>query len=179
MQVTFDPHPSIPVRFSETCMNCTNPSIRGEIAPPIRAYVDKGGILIDNSTVQFFWYKMCHTKTGVIREQQLKQAQSGSSSWSRRNQGASNFYNYDYVDVLCVYVQPCSQAVGEMAWQLLQVQAVYGCDITACNCNNYAFQQSSTHDTIFSAVRMGLSCSWKQLLAVSSKLSLEYETAWK
>ena len=32
MQVTFDPHPSVPVRFSETCMNCTNPSIKGEIA---------------------------------------------------------------------------------------------------------------------------------------------------
>jgi len=28
--------------------------------------------------VQFCWYKMCHTKTDMIREQQLKQARSGS-----------------------------------------------------------------------------------------------------
>jgi len=41
---------AIPVQFSETSLNCTNQSIRGEIAPPIRAY-DKGGILTNNSTV--------------------------------------------------------------------------------------------------------------------------------
>jgi len=40
---------SIPVKLSETNLNCTNQS---ETAPPIRAY-NKGGILINNSTVQF------------------------------------------------------------------------------------------------------------------------------
>ena len=55
-----------------------------------------------------------------------------------------------------------------MAWQLpgVRVQTVYGCDVTALQ---YAFQKSSARDiTIFPAVRMGLSCSWKQLLAVGS-----------
>ena len=47
-------HSSIPIQFSETSLNCINQSIRGEIAPRIRAY-DKGGILINNSTVQFCW----------------------------------------------------------------------------------------------------------------------------
>jgi len=27
--------------------------------------------------------------------------------------------------------KPCSQAVGDMAWKLLQAQAVYGCNVTA------------------------------------------------
>jgi len=148
MQVTFDPHPSIPVRFSETCMSCTNPSIRGEIAPPIRAYVDKGGILIDNSTVQFCWYKMCHTKNGC-------------------DQGASNFLQLWLCRCslcVCIALFPSRRRNGlatsasssciQMWYHGMQLQ--------------YAFQQSSTRDTIFPAVRMGLSCLWKQLPAVSS-----------
>jgi len=43
-------HSSAPVQFSDTSLNCTNQSTRGEIAPPIRAY-NKGGTLINNSTV--------------------------------------------------------------------------------------------------------------------------------
>jgi len=63
-------HSSIPVQFSETSLNCTNQSIRGEIAPPIRAK-DKGGVLI-NPQCSFADTK-CHTlKVGMIREQQLK-----------------------------------------------------------------------------------------------------------
>jgi len=38
------------------------------------------------------------------------------------------------------------------------------------NCN-ISLQQSSAHDTYnFPAVRMGLSCSWKQLFAVRSMI---------
>ena len=33
------------------------------VAPPITAY-DKSGILINESSVQFHWYKMSHTKSG-------------------------------------------------------------------------------------------------------------------
>ena len=37
-------HSSIPVQFSETGLNCTNQSIRGERALPIRAYAEAGMI---------------------------------------------------------------------------------------------------------------------------------------
>ena len=80
-------HSSIPVQFSETSPNCTNQSIRGEIAPPIRAY-NKGGILINNSTVQFRWYKMSHTKSRC--DWRAAAAEAGAigeqvaSEWSKR-----------------------------------------------------------------------------------------------
>jgi len=63
--------------------------------------------------------------------------------------------------------QPRSQAVGETVWQLPRVQTVYGCDITVIA----RFHSNSLVHvilTIFPAVRMGLSCSWKQLFAVGS-----------
>ena len=66
-------HCSAPVQFSETSLNCTNQNIRGEIAPPIRAY-NKDGILINNSTVQFCVLK-CFT--GAIEEQV-------ASEWSQQ-----------------------------------------------------------------------------------------------
>ena len=37
-------HSSISIQFSETSLNCTNQSIRGERAPPIRAYAEAGVI---------------------------------------------------------------------------------------------------------------------------------------
>jgi len=55
--------------FQKTAL--ANHSIRSEITPPISAY-NKGGILINNPTVQFRRYKMSHTK-----------------SWSGHDQGAS------------------------------------------------------------------------------------------
>ena len=56
-----------------------------------------------------------------------------------------------------------------MAWQLWRVQAVHGCNVTA-----FAILQPLntrlTHMiiTIFPAMRIGLSWSWKQLFAVGS-----------
>jgi len=35
---------SISIQFSETSLNCTNQSIRGERSPPIRAYAEAGVI---------------------------------------------------------------------------------------------------------------------------------------
>ena len=56
-----------------------------------------------------------------------------------------------------------------MAWQLWQVQAVHGCNVTAFA----IFQPVNTRImhmiiTIFPAMRIGLSWSWKQLFAVGS-----------
>jgi len=70
-------HSGIPVQFSETSLNCTNQSIRGEIVPPIRAY-DKGGILINNSAVQLHGYKVYHTKSARDRGASRKQAKRAS-----------------------------------------------------------------------------------------------------
>jgi len=51
-----------------------------------------------------------------------------------------------------------------MAWQLPRVQTVYGCYVAVIS-----LQQTSARDTYnFPAVRMGLSCLWKQLFVVRS-----------
>jgi len=54
-----------------------------------------------------------------------------------------------------------------MAWQLPQVQTVYGCYVTVIAIYHH---NRLVHVilTIFPAVRMELSCLWKQLLAVRS-----------
>ena len=36
---------------------------------------------------------------------------------------------YDQMVCVHVYSYPRSQAIGEMAWQLLRVQTVYGCNV--------------------------------------------------
>jgi len=57
--------------------------------------------------------------------------------------------------------------IGETAWQLPRVQTVYGCYVTV---NAIFHYNTLVHVilTIFPAVRMGLSFSWKQLFAVRS-----------
>jgi len=54
-----------------------------------------------------------------------------------------------------------------MAWQLPQVQTVYECYVTVIAIFYY---NRLVHVilTILPAMRMGLSCSWKQLFAVCS-----------
>ena len=57
--------------------------------------------------------------------------------------------------------------IGETAWQLPRVQTVYGCYVMVIAIFHY---KTLVHVilTIFPALRMGLSCSWKQLFAVRS-----------
>ena len=57
--------------------------------------------------------------------------------------------------------------IGEIAWQLPRVQTVYGCYVTVIAIFHYN-RLVQVILTNFPAVRMGLSCSWKQLFAVRS-----------
>ena len=57
--------------------------------------------------------------------------------------------------------------IGETAWQLPRVQTVYGCDVMVIAKFHYN-RLVHVMLTIFPAVRMELSCSWKQLFAVRS-----------
>ena len=73
--------------------------------------------------------------------------------------------------------KPCSQAVGEMAWQLPRVQTVYRCNVTVIAISHSTSQYwISACDTIFPAVRMGLSCSRKQLFAVGSTTEVKFKS---
>ena len=57
--------------------------------------------------------------------------------------------------------------IGETAWQLSRVQTVYGCYVMVIAIFHYNILVHVIL-TIFPAVRMGLSCTWKQLFAARS-----------
>ena len=61
-------------------------------------------------------------------------------------------------------------------WQLPRVQTVYGCYVTVIAIFHY---NRLVHVilTIFPAVRMGLSCSWKQLFAVGSTTEVKQKSS--
>jgi len=73
--------------------------------------------------------------------------------------------------LLVQFLNSTHRTVGDMTVQLLRVQTVYRCIIMVI-----AVSHSTSHYTglvhmiftILSAMRMGLSCSWKQLFAVGS-----------
>ena len=57
--------------------------------------------------------------------------------------------------------------IGETAWQLPRVQTVYGCYVMVIAIFHYNILVHVIL-TIFPAVRLGLSCTWKQLFAARS-----------
>ena len=67
---------------------------------------------------------------------------------------------------------PCSQAVGETAWQVLQVQTVYECTVMAIAISHSSSKyQISARDTIFPIVRTWLHRGYWEI-------TIEMEWAW-